>query len=396
MLLHFFKKHSYLAIYTIAALQGCIFTTIPGAANFITAPQGLALSTKLYGMIFLPMVFAAIIASLLSGAFVKRYGLKRLLLTSASFSIIAMLMFATSSVVPFSLPALMLTLMALLGLGFGGLISCLNPFVVYYFPSKASTAITALHACLGIGTAFGPLLFSFCHLIGVWFASPIIVAGLLFMISLWAFSVLDNPHALTTPKNLGNIQEQSHLNLLGFALIAAIYGIIETSIGNWGSVFLFKEKHLSYLDASLALSLFWLAVTVGRVVTALLTLSLPAKWIYRVLPWLVCLSLAKLSSISTPAASYWIFSLAGLGCSSFLPLTLSLASEQYRSLATWISGLLIASYMTGYALASEGAPLVTSLFSLSFSAFFTMQPAAATILVILCIFVTYKKNRTYH
>ena len=231
-------KAAFLPLYLIAILQGMSFSTVPAASNFITSQEGLNLSSSLYGSLFLPMVTGSIASSLLAGVFGKRYGLKVLFLLFASFNALAMLLF--SSLVFFSLNTyhLLLVMMMCLGVGFGGMISTLNPFVLSYFPNKASSAITALHACLGIGTALGPLLFSMSLQQGFWAFSPLFLTVFFIIVALFGFYSLSNPFSLE--KNTCYLRPTSKYYLIGFSAIAFIYGILETSFGNWGLRYLFQ------------------------------------------------------------------------------------------------------------------------------------------------------------
>jgi FHS family glucose/mannose:H+ symporter-like MFS transporter len=287
----------------------------------------------------------------------------------------------------------LLVMMMCLGVGFGGMISTLNPFVLSYFPNKASSAITALHACLGIGTALGPLLFSMSLQQGFWAFSPLFLTVFFLIVALFGFYSLSNPCNLE--KNTCYSKPTSKYYLVGFSGIAFIYGILETSFGNWGLRYLFQEKNFSNVTASFALSTFWLFVTLGRVATASITAKLSPTVIYKTLPLFLIISLACMSRIQNPATAYVIFALAGLGCSSFLPLTITFGCLKYLDQASFVSGVLIAIYMLGYACASEGFALLKSMLNTSFANLYTLELLPAAALLAFC-FVLVKKNKTYY
>jgi fucose permease len=384
-------KAPFLPLYLVAILQGMSFSTVPAASNFITSQEGLDLSSSLYGSLFLPMVSGSIAASLLAGVFGKKSGLKVLFLLFASFNFLAMLLFSSIAFFSLNTYLLLLVMMMCLGLGFGGMISTLNPFVLFYFPNKASSAITALHACLGIGTALGPILFSMSLQLGFWAFSPLFLTVFFFIVALFGLYSLSNPSNLE--KNTCHSKPASKYYLIGFSAIAFIYGILETSFGNWGSAYLFQEKNFTNVAASFALSTFWLFVTIGRVITASITAKLSPTVIYKSLPLLLIIGLACMSSIQNPATAYVIFALAGLGCSSFLPLTITFGCLKYLNQASFVSGLLIAIYMLGYACASEGFALLKTMLDTSFANLYTFEllPAAA---MLVCCFVLVKKSKT--
>ena len=70
---------------------------------------------------------------------------------------------------------LLLAATGMLGAGFGATLTPLNIFVVSFFPSKPSTALTSLHAILGTGTA--PRLCSW-HSSSTWVGGGAYLLGL--------------------------------------------------------------------------------------------------------------------------------------------------------------------------------------------------------------------------
>jgi FHS family glucose/mannose:H+ symporter-like MFS transporter len=302
-----------------------------------------------------------------------------------------MLLFSSLAFFSLNTYLLLLVMMMCLGVGFGGMISTLNPFVLSYFPNKASCAITALHACLGIGTALGPVLFSMSLQQGFWAFSPLSLTVFFLIVALFGLYSLSNPCNLE--KNTCYSKPTSKYSLIGFSAIAFIYGILETSFGNWGSAYLFQEKNFTNVAASFALSTFWLFVTIGRVITASITVKLSPTVIYKSLPLLLIISLACMSSIHNPATAYVIFALAGLGCSSFLPLTITFGCSKYLDKASFVSGLLIAIYMLGYACASEGFALLKRMLDTSFANLYTFELLLAAALLVYC-FVIVNKSKT--
>lgn len=386
-------KAPFLPIYLMAILQGMAFTTLPAASNFITATSGLGLTVSKYGQLFLPMVLGSILSSFLAGILARRCGLKVLFLTFTLFNILAMSFFSSLAFFSLNTFAMLLVMMLFLGIGFGGMISCLNPFVLFYFPQKANSAITALHACLGIGTAIGPLLFSFFLKIDCWFLQPLLLASLFLGFSGMGYILLANPHSIVKDSAQIGKASQKNTALVVFAMIAFLYGLLETSFGNWGSLFLFQERNLSSSAANFTLATFWFFVTFGRVATAWVITKLPASKIYQGLPWILVGSLCLLTRIDSPLTSTFVFACAGLGCSAFLPLTISLASMRYISSASYVSGLLMAIYMIGYACASEIFPLLQKMYSISFAKVYNLDIFPAAILVALCFFVSSQKNK---
>ena len=110
-----------------------------------------------------------------------------------------------------------------------------------------------------------------------------------------------------------------------FAAFALLYGVVETTNGNWATLYMTGDLAASTAVASLALTTFWGMVTVGRVLFAAIERSFPQTNTYRVLPFVAAAAMGLLALLpsGSPPAGILAFGLAGLGCSALLPLTIS-------------------------------------------------------------------------
>jgi predicted MFS family arabinose efflux permease len=140
-----------------------------------------------------------------------------------------------------------------------------------------------------------------------------------------------------------------------FAGFAVLYGFCETMNGNWSQLDL-TSLRVSATMASLALTVFWAMVTLGRVLFAAVQRWFPSRLAYHVLPFILAGAFALISVLPSGAGGLGIvaFGLAGFGCSALLPLTISFGQEKLVSMAAVISGLLIAFYQLGYGIAAFG------------------------------------------
>jgi fucose permease len=146
--------------------------------------------------------------------------------------------------------------------------------------------------------------------------------------------------------------------LAGFAVL---YGVVETVNGNWATIYMTDSLGAPATVASLALTMFWAAVTVGRVVFAMIERRFPESRTYRLLPFVAAVALALIAWLPSGSSSAGVlaFGLAGLGCSALLPLTISFGQRELVVLGAALAGLLIAAYQVGYGLAAFGVgPLV--------------------------------------
>jgi MFS family permease len=387
---------SILTLYLLGMMQGIGFTTIPAAANFLTSHQGFGFSRYEYGNLFILMIFGSIFASFFGGILAKRWGSKAILLAAVVFNIVSMLIFCLEA--PFihdiniSYPLLLLC-MFFLGSGFGAILTTLNSYAFHFFPNKPDTALTALHSCLGIGTAIGSLLFTFFYKMGQWWQDPLSITigfGVLLICAIIFF-----PKGLYTRAS----SKQSHASFSSplfwtFACIALIYGICETTFGNWGTIFLHTEKQVSLADANYALALFWGAITAGRVCITFLTFVLSSKKIYFSLSPIILISLLLIYIAQTPSSAIFAFLIAGIGCSGFLPLTFSFAQESFPFLAQVISGLMTGAYMIGYGVSSWGIGSLEKNYHLSFLSIFSWLSLFVVAMGILSAISCLKKKKS--
>jgi predicted MFS family arabinose efflux permease len=140
-----------------------------------------------------------------------------------------------------------------------------------------------------------------------------------------------------------------------YALFAVLYGVCETVNGNWAQLDM-SDLGASTTEASLALTAFWAMVTAGRILFAAIESAVPSRLTYHGLPFLLALAFVLITLLpdDSPAAGIAAFGLAGLGCSALLPLTISFAQEELRTVAAAAAGGVIACYQLGYGIAAFG------------------------------------------
>ncbi len=335
-----------ITLYLLGLLQGITFTLIPGASIFLTSKEGFDLNQTQYGQLFIPMIIMAILFSFFGGGVAKFWGIRRVSIASCMINFLCMAVFALSARFISDGFWILLVSLFLLGAGFGANLATLNSYVLEFFPKHASSALTALHATLGIGTAIGPIFFQFAeHFLYWWMAPSILALGYLILISL---CLRFFPLYLELPKSMNwKIKKGVWI----FFAVAILYGICETAFGNWGILYLKTIRDVPAEMASISLSFFWAAVTFGRMIASISAIWISPKKIYGSIGIVLIASLLILdfSHYATLA-----FLIAGLGCSAFLPLTVSLAQKEDLPHAEMISGLVIGIYMLGYGISAYG------------------------------------------
>jgi FHS family glucose/mannose:H+ symporter-like MFS transporter len=380
-------------VYLAGLVQGLALVTFPAASSIFTSPHGYGLSASRYGMMFIPQVLLAILASSLSPALAQRWTLKRVLQAGLSANFLAMTLLAFSALLQdFSGVAygVLLAATGSLGFGFGATVMALNTYAAQFFPRRADRAILALNALLGAGTALAPLFVAIFVSLGVWWILPVIVAIALAALLLGAFRIpLEAPsgHAAGT-KGLKRLPHRFWL----YAAAVLLYGIAETLNGNWSGPYLTGERGVSAQGASYALTAFWAMVTIGRVLFAALSSKIPARWIYAGLPILLVAAFQVVSRADSQTSGIVAFGLAGLGCSAFFPLCISLSGQEFPQLAAAMSGGMVAFYQAGYGVAAFGVGPLRYFTGLSFRTIYSFGSLVAGAILVVSLAVAFRPS----
>ena len=375
-------------VYVAAIVQGLALVTFPAASSIFTSPDGFGFDSTRYGALFLPQVLLAILASAFAPRLARRWSLRRVLLAGLAGDVVSMTLLALSRLLlgmPDMAFGVLLLATGALGLGFGATVMALNTYAEAFFPKRADRAVLALNALLGLGTALAPVLVAIVVALGAWWLLPVVVA----CIAVLLFGVA---YAQPLRLHVGNADSDrpTSLNWIDlprrFWLYAAavfVYGIVETLNGNWAMLYLSSERGVSAQGASFALAAFWVMVTVGRVLIALISQLVPARWIYVALPALSLIVFQLASQVQSEAGGIMVFGLAGLACSGFLPLSISFAGGEFPRLSAVMAGGLIAFYQLGYGVAAFGIGPLQGLFGLSFSTIFAAGSVVAAPIIII-------------
>jgi len=346
-------------VYAAGLVQGIALVTFPAASTIFTDPQQYDLSNTQYGTMFLPQVVTAITASLLAGNLARRMGSKRVYLLGLLANLASMVLLLVSSWVTSNHTlayGLLLVATACLGVGFGLTVPSLNTYAAVFHPATVDNSVLVLNALLGLGTALAPLFVAIFLGLGFWWGLPL--TSIVLLVILLAVSVPLPLHgaaresAARGPRTRG-IPTRFWL----FAIFAVLYGICETMNGNWAQVDMTRNLGATATQASIALTAFWLMVTVGRVLFATIQRSFPTRRTYRLLPFVLGATFLGIAAL--PSDSPWLgvvaFGVAGLGCSALLPLTISFSQEQVAAMSGSVAGAVIAFYQVGYGIAAFGA-----------------------------------------
>jgi MFS transporter, FHS family, glucose/mannose:H+ symporter len=366
-------------LYLCGAMQGLALVTFPAASAIFTNPTGFHLSSAQYGAMFVPQVALAIFASAFGPWLARQLGMRGLLLLGLGADLLAMALLAASALLigASAAFALLCCATAALGFGFGATVMTLNTLVERLAADRPDAAVLTLNALLGVGTALAPALVALFAALGIWWALPLLTAifAAVLLLSLAASKSALGPAAAAVVAGAGLPRR---FWLYGAAVL--LYGIVETLCGNWSTLYLSAQRSVPAAHASYALTAFWLMVTLGRAALAASSRWLPAKWSYVALPLALSVVFQLVAHADGALIGTLAFGAAGLACSGFLPLSISLGGAEFPTRAATMSGELIAFYQIGYGIAAFGVGPLRELGGVDYSTAFSLGSLVSLLL----------------
>lgn len=225
-------------------------------------------------------------------------------------------------------PSLLLLLLGALlgGLGFGCVLSGGNVLVARLFAARGTSALNFVNLFFGVGSIVGPLLAG----VGLaWRGAPelaMMIGGAFLLALAPAVFLAAEPQggagrgrdAPPTPWGL--------VLLLGLLLL--VYSGTEIAVGGWAALFLERGAGMAPAAAALAVSGFWLALTLGRGLGALVGFRVSAAGLLlAALGLLLVAALMLLASLGSQAGAVAALCLFGLACGPIFPTTLALVTR---------------------------------------------------------------------
>ncbi|MBI3316456.1 MAG: MFS transporter [Candidatus Omnitrophica bacterium] len=382
-------------IYYLASLaQGFCLILLPSTSFIFTSPRYHQLSDQQYGLLFLPEIIGSIVTMLGIPWFLHRMGRTHVYYFGLGSNLIYLvLMLATAETyrTPEMSFWLLMTGNFFLGTGFGLLITVMNIFVVELFPEKRDGVTTGLHGTLGLGAALAPVAVNFFFERKIWTGGCALAFALILVIMAVSFwqRVVPEPALIPVEK-----MEEEKIPPIPFALwlfpaAAFFYGITESIVGNWSTAYLNQSRAFSLEVASYALALFWALMTAGRLGAGLLTLRIDARKLYWISPFVMMASLQAILKTNNASSLLWAYAGVGLGCSYFLPLTISLSTQYFDEHRDLLPGLVMAGLMSGVGVGTFGTGFLSEHQVLSLEQVFLCSILSIGISGFIAIFMTH-------
>ena len=303
----------YLAFISLGLPDSLLGAAWPSMRLTLNAPLSAA------GPISMIVSGGTIVSSLLSGRVIGKFGTGRVTFVSVMMTAAALLGFSLAPSY-----AWLCVLAVPLGLGAGAVDSGLNDFVARHY---AARHMNWLHCFWGIGATCGPIVMS--QSIASWGGWSIgyrivaciqfvLVAALLFSLPIWR-KMEKRDAAEAGAARAGNRARPKGMawGILGFFF----YCGGETSAFLWGASFLVESRGVGAEQAAGWVSLFFVGITVGRLLSGFLSMKLNGMRMIRLGQAGMALG-ALLLLIPNAYVSAAALMVLGLGCAPVFPTML--------------------------------------------------------------------------
>ena len=306
-----------------------------------------------------------VLSSMFSAGILNKFGTAKV--TAFSTAMTAAALFGFSVVPSFWF---MIPLAVVLGLGAGAIDSGLNNYVALNF--KASH-MNFLHCFYGVGVSLSPYLMSYALTNTGWrngyryafYVQAIITLLLIISLPLWKKTVSAQQQEEEKGVNLTLVQLAKKAEVRHVWVIMLVTNAIEYACGVWGSTYLVKEKGFQAEDGALALTVYYVGMSVGRFVSGLLSGKV-STWKRIAIGAVVLAPAVVIMLLPLPGAATVVgLFLVGLGNGSIYPNMIHLTPHNFgKDVSQSIMGSQIAFAYIGVMLAPPAVSLISGTFGI--------------------------------
>ncbi len=294
----------------------------------------------------------------------------------------------------------MIPLAVVLGLGAGAIDSGLNNYVALYF--KASH-MNFLHCFYGVGVSLSPYLMSQALSNVGWrggyryafYVQAFIAVLLIVSVPLWKkTSVSEESEEKSVNLTLLQMAKMSEVRIVWIIMLAT--NAIEYACGVWGSTYLVEEKGFKTEHGALALTIYYVGMSIGRFVSGLLADKI-STWKRIgigavILAPAVAVMLLPLQGVISVIGLFLI----GLGNGSIYPNMIHLTPHNFGKEASQsIMGSQIAFAYIGVMLAPPAVSFISGVFGIKAYPILLTVLYAVMVIALKCFVKHLKKQGKY-
>ena len=338
-----------------------------------------------------------VLSSMFSARILNKIGTAKVTAFSTAMTAAALLGFS------FAQSFLVMVLLAVvLGLGAGAIDSGLNNYVALHF--KASH-MNFLHCFYGVGVSLSPYLMSVALSSAGWrggyryafYVQAAIAVLLILSVPLWKKSSPDTQAEEEKSTNLTLWQMAKMPEVRQVWVVMLATNAIEYACGVWGSTYLVEQKGFSAELGALALTVYYVGMSIGRFVSGLISGKI-STWKRigigsAILAPAIVLMLLPLSGTVTVAGLFLI----GLGNGSIYPNMIHLTPHNFgKEVSQSVMGSQIAFAYIGVMLAPPMVSLISSVFGIAVYPILLAALYVIMIIAIRCFVNRIKKLNRYN
>ena len=322
-------------------LLGPSMTAIAATYRVSLAVAGLSFAAFSLG--FLPCVF-------LAGYLYERVSRKWTVAGGGALITFSLLFIAAAPAIG-ARPVFVLGLagMALLGIGGGLLEVAGNAIMADLNPQRAALAVNYAHALLAVGAVVGPWMAGQLMQAGVSWQVPYLVAGGACLVAFVALTVQREP-AVESPARM-SVGDMRALLSRGIVWVAfagiVLYVAAETGVVGWVSAFMENDLHASKAASCSVVSVFWLAMTAGRIFCTLGASLLRPQTFVVVLCALGAAAAYGIGACPSQGACYLLVALSGLAFSGIFGMVLTHAAAELGRYLGAAYGVIVSGVAVG-------------------------------------------------
>lgn len=325
--------------------------------------------------------FVAVVSAGVASDF---FGKKPFLLAGASFMAAGLASFVLGKS-----EAALFGSVALIGMGAGTLDGGVNGLFIDISGEKKGIGLGLLHMFFGVGALSGPLLFALTSAtFSSWRPAFLFVASIpvLFFILLFPVHLpkVNGEEAIRFSDVAALLR---HRIILQFTFLLFVYVGAEQVVASWLPTYLIGTRGVPHAIGSLALSLFFVGLTAGRLLNGFVSEKVGYS------PMLLLLSLGSvilfslLFAIQATGPSMVLFFLLGFFFSGIYPTVMAQAGSVFPQYSGTVSGVLTASGGLGGMLLPLGMGLVSDYAGLRVGLFVSL---VATIVMFVVAVVSFQ------
>jgi len=244
---------------------GVITAALGPALPDLAANTGSSLATV--GGVITALFLGALLALSVAGPLNDRLGQRPVLIVGVALLALGTLGIAASHWLP-----LTLLCAAVAGLGHGAIDISTNVLIAEVFVGRSAAALNLLNVFFGLGAVAGPAIAGLTLQLWNTALPALWIGAALTLLQAPLIPLLADtpraPHAEAGKSRTAALFRTPLLWALGVLIL--LYVGVENGIGSWTTVYLASTTRLGQATAALATSGFWLALTGGRVIAALI------------------------------------------------------------------------------------------------------------------------------